>query len=52
MIRGREQQMIDKYGGAKSQGGKSGNRNNSISEKNPKRDQYICKAINQFGECK
>lgn len=35
-IRGREQQLIDMHGGAKSQGGTSGNAINGISPNNPK----------------
>ena len=39
-IRGREQFLIDKYGGAKSQGGTSGNSINGISPFNPKKTFY------------
>jgi len=48
-IRGREQQLIDKNGGAKSQGGTSGNQINSISPNNPKRDKYLDAAKREFG---
>lgn len=36
-IRGREQDLIDYFGGAKSTGGTSGNAINGISDKNPKK---------------
>lgn len=49
-IRGREQQLIDKYGGAKSQKGSPGNSINGISEKNPKRQKYFDEAKKEFGE--
>ena len=48
-IRGREQQMIGKNGGAKSQGGTSGNTINGVSPTNPKIDQYLEEATKQFG---
>lgn len=48
-IRGREQQMIEKNGGAKSQGGTSGNTINGVSPTNPQRDQYLEEAKKQFG---
>ena len=48
-IRGREQQMIEKNGGAKSQGGTSGNTINGVSPTNPKIDQYLEEAKKQFG---
>jgi hypothetical protein len=48
-IRGREQQQIDKNGGAKSQGGTSGNQNNGISPNNAKRDQYLDASKKEFG---
>ena len=48
-IRGREQMLIESNGGAKSQGGTSGNAINGISPKNPKRDQYLEAAENEFG---
>lgn len=39
-IRGREQQLIDANGGAKSQGGTSGNAINGISNRDPVKRQY------------
>ena len=39
-IRGREQQLIELHGDAKSQGGSSGNAINGISPTNPKRQRY------------
>jgi RHS repeat-associated protein len=47
-IRGREQNMIDYYGGAKSSGGTSGNSVNGISPLNPRRTQYLNDASNAF----
>ena len=40
-IRGREQQLIDANGGAKSTGSNSGNKINGVGAKNPKKDQYM-----------
>ena len=40
-IRGREQQLIDNFGGPKSMGGTSGNAINGISPKNRNMDRYI-----------
>ena len=40
-IRGREQQLIDRHGGAQSMGGTSGNRINSISPHNPNINLYL-----------
>jgi RHS repeat-associated protein len=48
-IRGREQQLIDKHGGSQSKGGTSGNAINGISDKNPKRKQYLDAANKEFG---
>ena len=48
-IRGREQQLIDANGGAKSTNGTSGNAINGISTKNPKKKQYIDAANKEFG---
>jgi hypothetical protein len=50
-IRGREQQMIEKNGGAQSSGGASGNKINGISPKNP--NGVTCKAAanKEFGGC-
>jgi hypothetical protein len=47
-IRGREQQNIEKNGGAKSQGGTSGNAINSVSRTNPKAEQYRRAAEKEF----
>ena len=47
-IRGREQQLIDKNGGAKSTGGTSGNAINGISDKNPNKAKYIEAAKKEF----
>ncbi|WP_195758375.1 hypothetical protein [Kangiella sp. HZ709] len=47
-IRGREQQQIENNGGAKSQGGSSGNAINGISDKNPKKEQYMKAADEEF----
>ncbi len=51
-IRGHEQQLIEQYGGAKSQGGTSGNAINGISPNNPKRDHYLDAATKEFGNTK
>ena len=48
-IRGREQQLIDKHGGAKSMGGTSGNAVNGISKKNKNRQKYLDTARKEFG---
>ncbi len=48
-IRGREQRLIDKHGGAKSCGGKSGNQNNGIRPDHPDRDTYFKAAQREFG---
>jgi hypothetical protein len=47
-IRGREQQLIDKNGGAKSQGGTSGNKINGVSPNNPKKQHYTNEAKKEF----
>jgi hypothetical protein len=49
-IRGREQQLIDMNGGAKSQGGTSGNAINSISNKNKNRQYYLDQATKEFSK--
>ncbi|MGY5615420.1 hypothetical protein [Vibrio brasiliensis] len=49
-IRGREQQQIELFGGAKSQGGTSGNAINGIADSNPKGGYYRDEAIKEFGE--
>lgn len=48
-IRGREQGLIEAHGGAKSMGGTSGNQINGISPGNPKRDDYLNAARDEFG---
>lgn len=48
-IRGREQQLIDYYGGARSVGGTTRNMINGISDKNPLRDYYMDAADTEFG---
>jgi RHS repeat-associated protein len=48
-IRGREQQNIDANGGAQSQGGTSGNKNNGVSPTNPKRETYRNECKKEFG---
>ena len=49
-IRGREQQLIELNGGAKSQGGSSGNAINGISPTNPKRQRYEDARRKEFGQ--
>ena len=49
-IRGREQQLIDSNGGAKSQRGTSGNAINGISPNNKKKTRYMKSATDEFGE--
>lgn len=49
-IRGREQQLIDSNGGAKSQRGTSGNAINGISPNNKKKNRYMKFATDEFGE--
>ncbi len=48
-IRGREQQLIDKNGGAQSEGGTSGNLIRGVSKINPKGIIYHEAANNAFG---
>jgi hypothetical protein len=48
-IRGREQQLIDAHGGARSKNGSSGNAINGISDANKKRDRYMDAANKEFG---
>jgi RHS repeat-associated protein len=48
-IRGREQQLIEVYGGAQSQGGTSGNAINGISANNPRGPDYSAAAQREFG---
>lgn len=47
-IRGREQQLIDKNGGAQSQGGTSGNAINGVSPSNPNQERYQQACNNEF----
>jgi RHS repeat-associated protein len=49
-IRGREQQLIDKNGGAKSKGGTSGNAINGVAPSNKNAQKYKEAAKSQFGE--
>jgi RHS repeat-associated protein len=49
-IRGREQMLIEHYGGAQSTGGAAPNRINSISPTNPNRTNYLDAAKREFGE--
>ncbi|HYE27239.1 MAG TPA: RHS repeat-associated core domain-containing protein, partial [Allosphingosinicella sp.] len=51
-IRGREQQLINHFGGAKSSGGSSGNRINGISVYNPLRSSYLSSSTSAFGYLK
>jgi RHS repeat-associated protein len=48
-IRGREQMLIEHYGGARSSGGTSGNAINGISPYNPLRSGYKSAALVAFG---
>lgn len=48
-IRGREQYLIDLHGGAKSQGGTSGNAINGISPTNPNKKRYVEANEREFG---
>lgn len=48
-IRGREQQLIEQNGGARSQGGTSGNAINGVSPKNSKGQGYRAACENEFG---
>ncbi|MFO1217585.1 MAG: RHS repeat-associated core domain-containing protein [Burkholderiaceae bacterium] len=49
-IRGREQQLTDANGGARSSGGASGNLINGISPNNPNRGTYLDAARKEFGQ--
>lgn len=49
-IRGREQILIDSFGGAKSMGGTSGNTINGIAMNNLKRLFYLTESIKEFGK--
>lgn len=48
-MRGREQQMIDIHGGAKSEGGTSGNTIRGVSHNNKNAGQYENAAKKVFG---
>jgi RHS repeat-associated protein len=48
-IKGREQQLIDHYGGAQSQGVTAGNKINAVSPANPRRSDYHNSSIEEFG---
>ena len=48
-IRGREQKLIDGNGGAKKQGGTSGNTNRGVAEKNKNAQKYDNAAKKEFG---
>lgn len=48
--RGREQSNIDRLGGARSTGGTSSNKINSVSDKNPKKGLYEQARKQEFGE--
>ena len=48
-IRGREQQLIEAHGGARSVGGTSGNSINAISPRNPNAQRYHDAARKEFG---
>lgn len=48
-IRGREQQLIEQNGGARSQGGTSGNAINGVSPTNPKGPGYRAACAKEFG---
>jgi len=48
-IRGREQQLIDYYGGAQSVGGTSANRINGVSDWNPLRPLYMYDSTYRWG---
>ena len=49
-IRGREQFLIEKHGGAQMSGGTSGNVINGISPRNRKGSTYKAAAKQEFGE--
>jgi len=48
-IRGREQQLIDGFGGAQSEGGRSANLIRGVSRSNPLGPVYQAAAIKMFG---
>jgi hypothetical protein len=49
-IRGREQQNIDRHGGAKSEGGTSANKIRGVSRSNEKAKTYREAAESEFGK--
>ena len=49
-IRGREQQLIDQFGGARSQGGNSANKINGVSPNNPNGSGYLGDSLREFGK--
>lgn len=49
-IRGREQHLIEHFGGAKSVGGTSGNAINGIGFGNKRRKKYLSESIKEFGK--
>ena len=49
-IRGQEQYLIDKNGGAKSDGGASGNTIRGVARNNPKASSYENARIKEFGK--
>lgn len=50
LIRGREQQLIDFYGGARSAGGTARNLINGVADFNPNRPFYMNAARAEFGD--
>ena len=48
-IRGREQQLIDHYGGAQNEGGTSANLIRAVSKRNPLAGYFESQAIGRFG---
>lgn len=49
-IRGQEQFMIEKHGGAQSSGGTSGNAINGVSKNNPRAEEYEAARVKEFGQ--
>lgn len=50
VIRGREQQLIDFFGGAQSVGGRARNLINGVADFNPNRPFYMNSAVGVFGK--
>jgi hypothetical protein len=48
-VRGREQQLIDYHGGARSVGGTARNMINGVADLNPRRPDYMAAALANFG---